>query len=62
MKHLRILALAATALLGSATAASAQQAYTTSDVNMRAGPGSRYPVVTTLPEDARVLIHGCLSN
>jgi len=62
MKHLRILALAATALMGAATAASAQRAYTTSDVNMRAGPGSRFPVVTTLPGDSRVFIHGCLSN
>lgn len=62
MKHLRILAIAATALVGAATAASAQEAFTTNDVAMRAGPGTRYPVVRMLPEDARVYIHGCLSN
>lgn len=62
MKHLRILALAATAMLASSTWASAQEAFTTGDVNMRAGPGSRYPVVTTIPENREVFIHGCLSN
>lgn len=62
MKHLRILAFAATAMLASSTWASAQEAFTTGDVNMRAGPGSRYPVVTTIPEDREVFIHGCLSN
>lgn len=62
MKHLKLLALAATALLGAATAASAQQAFTTNDVALRAGPGTRYPVVRMLPEDANVYIHGCLSN
>lgn len=62
MKHLRILAFAATAMLASSTWASAQEAYTTGDVNMRAGPGSRYPVVTTIPEDRQVFIHGCLSD
>ena len=62
MKHLRILAFAATAMLASSTWASAQEAYTTGDVNMRAGPGSRYPVVTSIPEDGQVYVHGCLSN
>ena len=62
MKHLRILAIAATAMLASSTWASAQEAFTTGDVNMRAGPGSRYPVVTTIPEDRQVYIHGCLSD
>ena len=62
MKQLRILAFAATAMLASSTWASAQEAYTTGDINMRAGPGSRYPVVTTIPEDRQVYVHGCLSN
>jgi uncharacterized protein YraI len=62
MKHLRILAIAAAAMLAGSTLASAQEAFTTSDVNMRAGPGSRYPVVTTIPSDREVIIHGCLSN
>jgi len=62
MKHLRILALAATAMLAGATMASAQEAFTTNDVNMRAGPGNRFPAVAMIPEDANVYIHGCLSN
>lgn len=62
MKQLRILALAATALLGAATAASAQQAFTTNDVSLRAGPGTRYPMVRMIPEDAVVYVHGCLRN
>ena len=62
MKHLRNLAIAAAAMLASTTWASAQEAFTTGDVNMRAGPGSRYPVVTTIPENREVFIHGCLSN
>ena len=62
MKHLRVLAIAAAAMLGGSTLASAQEAFTTNDVNMRAGPGTRYPVVTTIPSDREVVIHGCLSN
>ena len=62
MKHPTILALAAAAIMAATTAASAQPAFTTNDVNLRAGPGNRYPLVMTLPEDTRVYIHGCLSN
>jgi hypothetical protein len=29
---------------------------------MRAGPGTDYPVVATIPADARVDIHGCISD
>lgn len=62
MKALKTLALAAAATFAGATLASAQEANTTADVNMRAGPGSRYPVVTTVPEDREVYIHGCLAD
>lgn len=62
MKHLRILAVAAAALMGAATAASAEEAYTTNDVSLRAGPGTRFPVVRVIPEDAVVYLHGCLRN
>ncbi len=41
MKHLRKFALAATALLGLATAASAQEAYTTNDLGLHADPDGR---------------------
>lgn len=62
MNHMRRFALAAAALLGSVTMAAAQEAFTTNDANLRAGPGSRFPVVATIPEDSDVYIHGCLSN
>lgn len=62
MRYLHVMALAATALAGAATAASAQQAYTTDDAGMRAGPGMRYPLVRVVPGDAVVYIHGCLRN
>ena len=62
MKALRTFALAATAMIASAGWAAAQEAIATADVNMRAGPGSRYPVVTTVPEGREVFIHGCISD
>lgn len=62
MKALKTFALAAGAMIASAGWAAAQEAITTADVNMRAGPGSRFPVVTTIPEGREVFIHGCLSD
>lgn len=62
MKQLRILAFAAVAMLAGTTWTSAQEAFTTGDVNMRAGPGTRYPAITTIPEGREVYIHGCLAN
>lgn len=63
MKHFNYLAatafVAAMALPGYAAA---QNAMATADVNMRAGPGTRYPVVSTVPEDRRVTLHGCEQN
>src|SRR5690606_21282421 len=55
--------LAAAAFLGlSASAALAQNAYSTGNVNMRAGPGTQYPRVTTIPTGSAVDVHGCLSG
>lgn len=55
--------LAAAAFLGVATgAALAQNAYTTANVNMRSGPSTQYPAVTTLPNGAAVDVHGCLDG
>jgi len=62
MRYLHVMALAASALAGAASAASAQQAYTTNDAGLRAGPGMRYPLVRVVPGDAVVYIHGCLRN
>ena len=41
-------------------AAFAASGYATATVNLRAGPGTEYPVVDTVPADAHVDIHGCL--
>lgn len=47
-------------LASSVTLAQAQtQAFTTTTVHMRAGPGIAYPVVATLPQDAAIEIYGC---
>jgi len=55
--------LAAAAFMGMATSAAlAQNAYTTANVNMRAGPSTEYPKVATLPNGAAVDVHGCLEN
>jgi uncharacterized protein YraI len=40
----------------------AAQGHATTDVNMRAGPGTEYPVVDLIPADAHIDIHGCLSD
>jgi uncharacterized protein YraI len=61
LRHL--LAAAALALpLAGAPAAAAPLAMTTADVNLRAGPGTEYPIVTTIPYGAPVSIEGCTSS
>ncbi|MBN1564913.1 MAG: SH3 domain-containing protein [Anaerolineae bacterium] len=50
-------------LLTSAIPAVAQQpqpvvSHTTASLNVRTGPGTTYPVITTLPEDAAVIVEG----
>lgn len=52
--------LIATILL--ATAASAQQAFTTRTAHVRAGPDRGYPLVATLPPGVSVYVNGCLGN
>ncbi|MEP3431333.1 MAG: SH3 domain-containing protein [Roseibium sp.] len=37
-------------------------AYTTANLNMRAGPGTSYQVITTLPVGAGVTIFGCTAD
>ena len=51
-------AIAIAAVPSSALAA---RGVATSDVNMRAGPGTEFPVVTTIPDSAGVNILGCLA-
>ncbi len=59
-KALRLALSAAAALIAAPVAASAQNAFTTYDASMRAGPGVEYPRVAVIPEDSSVYIHGCL--
>ncbi len=48
--------IAACAIPGSALA---QEAFATTDLNMRAGPGPEYPVVDFIATNEPVTIHGC---
>lgn len=45
-----------------AQAAGPAIAYTTADLNMRTGPGTNYPVITTLPRSAGVTVFGCTAD
>lgn len=56
--------LAALAILaGLASAASAATgAVATGNVNLRAGPSTAYPIVTTVPAGAGIVTHGCLAD
>ena len=59
---LLVIAMAGGATVLSATAANAAQAFATANVNLRAGPGTDYPVVTTLSAGQILTIYGCLSD
>lgn len=63
---MRIIPLAFVALAWltalSLPAAAQSTAYTTADVNMREGPGSRYEVIVVIPVGSSVLVHQCLTN
>ena len=56
----RVVALLASLLFP--TIASAATAYSTTDVNMRVGPGTDYPIITTIYAGEPVTIYGCLSD
>src|SRR5581483_11067739 len=61
MKHI-LIAAAALAVIGAPAAAMARAGFATSDVNMRAGPATDFPVITTIPAGADVNIHGCIAG
>nr|WP_205938892.1 SH3 domain-containing protein [Rhizobium leguminosarum] len=42
--------------------AQAAEGYSTANVNMRAGPSTRYPAVAVIPAGSSVEIRGCLSD
>ncbi len=54
------LAAVAAGLVLAPNLASALSAVTTEETNLRAGPAIDFPVVDSLPSDARVNVHGCV--
>lgn len=63
IKQLALAAIAAGFLAQPAIAQSAPAlAYTTGNLNMRTGPGTSYPVITTLPLGANVTVFGCTAG
>ena len=48
------------ALAGAAQAAT--PSYTTANVNLRAGPGTSYPVLLTVPNGSPITTYGCLDG
>lgn len=66
MKTLRIIAVALaatfTTVAGAGAAAAAQGAMTIGTLNLRAGPGTQYPVVSVLPGGAPVTLYGCTAD
>lgn len=61
MRSYRLLLIFAL-LLAAPTAALAQYAFTTTTVNMRAGPDSSYPLVLRVYPNTQVQVYGCIDN
>lgn len=53
---------AAPAMFAGEAAAATVIGYTTTALKLRAGPGTGYPVVATMPARDRVTVYGCLSG
>ncbi len=53
-------AAAVAGLIAVPVAASALTAVTTEPVALRAGPAADFPIVDSIPDDARVNVHGCV--
>lgn len=61
--EMRMSGMLVAAILAIAPAAAiAAEGMATADVNMRAGPGTRFPVVDLVPDGAHIDIHGCLKG
>jgi uncharacterized protein YraI len=59
-KYALQLAIALVASVALPGMASAQDAVVTTDLNMRAGPSTEFPVVAVIPDNGRVDVHGCV--
>ena len=57
-----LLALVVAVLATPAAAQEEPNGYPITDVNLRAGPGTEYPVLVTVPTDAPITILGCLED
>lgn len=62
MKNLFVKIAAAGMLMLVPAIAQAAEGYSTANVNMRAGPSTRYPAVAVIPAGSSVEIRGCLSD
>jgi uncharacterized protein YraI len=62
MRMIKAAGLAALLSLGLSSIAAAAPGYATGNVNLRAGPGTEYPVVVTLGAGTGLEIYGCLSG
>ncbi|MBY5396334.1 SH3 domain-containing protein [Rhizobium leguminosarum] len=62
MKNLFVKIAAVGLLMLLPAIAQAAEGYSTANVNMRAGPSTRYPAVAVIPAGSSVEIRGCLSD
>jgi uncharacterized protein YraI len=61
-RYLIPLAASLVATVAAPSLAAAQDAIVTTDLNMRAGPSTSFPVVDVLPESSPVDVHGCVDG
>ena len=57
-----VLLALAVASMAPSTARAATPSVATSNVNLRAGPATSYPVVTVVPAGAQIVTYGCISS
>jgi uncharacterized protein YraI len=62
MRHKLLAAITLTALVAIPAIAEAAEGFATANVNMRSGPSTRYPAVTTVPVGTPLEINGCLNE
>lgn len=58
----RLFVFLALAMVWATTASASTVAVSTANVNLRAGPATSYPVVTVVPQGARIVTHGCVAD